>query len=428
MWVPIRRIGAVVAGNGLAFYDFLVYAFFASQIGKTFFPSTNASSSLLLSLATFGAGYMMRPLGGVIIGSLGDRMGRKPAMLVSFGLLGAAILGLVITPSYASIGIAAPILVLALRLIQGFAIGGDVGPTTAYLVEAAPAASRGLYASLQGASVNFAVCCAGLVGLVLSSTLTEEELTVWGWRIAFLIGLVIVPVGWIARKKMDETLPATRIARTPTTASTMASTMRTHWRLGVLGIMLFGSSTVASYIMGFMVTYSTSTLHMSSRVAFCAIVTTGLFGMAFRPLSGWLSDRRGRKPVMIFGAMALLAAIFPSFATIIAFHTAPALLGATAALSVLIALIDPPTLVAVTESLPQHVRSGGLGLTYAVTIAIFGGTTQFAVAWLLASTGNAFAPAWYMAAAVVLGLIGMVMMPETAPAKLNALALRRTIA
>lgn len=211
--LPIRRIGAVVAGNGLAFYDFLVYVFFASQIGRTFFPTTSASSSLLLSLATFGAGYMMRPLGGIVIGSLGDRIGRKPAMLVSFGLLGTAILGLAATPSYASIGIAAPIVVLALRLIQGFAIGGDVGPTTAYLVEVAPAGDRGLYASFQGASVNFAVACAGLVGLILSSILTAQQLTAWGWRIAFLIGLLIVPVGWIARKKVNETLPDSREER-----------------------------------------------------------------------------------------------------------------------------------------------------------------------------------------------------------------------
>lgn len=294
--LPIRRIGAVVAGNGLAFYDFLVYAFFASQIGRTFFPATSASSSLLLSLATFGAGYMMRPLGGIVIGSLGDRVGRKPAMLVSFGLLGVAILGLAATPAYASIGIAAPIVVLVLRLIQGFAIGGDVGPTTAYLVEVAPAAERGLYASLQGASVNFAVACAGLVGLILSSILTAQELTVWGWRIAFLIGLLIVPVGWIARNKVNETLPDSREDR----ASESASVIRQHWRTAVLGVLLFVSSTVASYIMGYMVTYSTSTLHMSSRIAFCAIVTTGLFGMALRPFSGWLSDRRGRKPVMIF--------------------------------------------------------------------------------------------------------------------------------
>jgi MFS family permease len=180
-----RQIAAVVVGNALEFYDFLTYAFFAVHIGNAFFPSRNPSSSLLLSLATFGAGFLMRPVGGLVIGRMGDRVGRKPAMLLSFSCMGIAMSGLALTPSYASIGITAPILVIAFRLLQGFALGGEVGPTTAYLMESAPVGRRGLYASLQYSTQGLAVMTAGLIGVLLARVLDPEALDVWGWRVAF---------------------------------------------------------------------------------------------------------------------------------------------------------------------------------------------------------------------------------------------------
>src|ERR1700692_3897599 len=179
-YLPLRSVLAVGVGNALEFFDFLTFSFFAIPIGHCFFPQSLTAHGLLYSLATFGVGFLPRPLGAVVIGIYGDRTGRKPAMVLSFALMGAAILGLVLTPSYAQIGIAAPILLVIFRLVQGFALGGEVGPSTAFLVEASPPLRRGLYLALQYATQDFAVLVAGLVGFVLSSVLTPTDLQSWG--------------------------------------------------------------------------------------------------------------------------------------------------------------------------------------------------------------------------------------------------------
>ena len=190
------HILAVVTGNALEFYDFVTYSFFAVYIGRTFFPESLTRYSLLASLATFGVGFVMRPVGAFVIGRMGDRIGRKPAMLLSFSLMGIGIAGLALTPSYARIGLAAPVLVVIFRLVQGFALGGEVGPTTAFLIEAAPPERRGLYASLQYTTQDFAVLVAGLVGLGLANTLSEQALQDWGWRAALLVASRLCHLAW----------------------------------------------------------------------------------------------------------------------------------------------------------------------------------------------------------------------------------------
>src|SRR5580700_1163578 len=184
--LPIRQLAAVVAGNALQFYDFLTYSFFSIQIGHTFFPQQSGDTRLLLAVLVFGVGFLTRPLGAFVIGRWGDRVGRKPAMVLSFALMGIAITGLALTPSYTAIGMAAPILFVFFRLVQGFALGGEVGPTTAYLLEAAPPLKRGFYASLQFGTQDLSVLFAGIVGYVLANTLSPAALGDWGWRIAFL--------------------------------------------------------------------------------------------------------------------------------------------------------------------------------------------------------------------------------------------------
>ena len=191
--LTIPQLGAVVAGNALEFYDFLTFSFFAVQIGKAFFPVADDTIRLLAALATFGVGFATRPLGGLLIGPLADRLGRKPAMLFCFALMGASIAGLALTPSYARIGIAAPILAVLFRLLQGLALGGEVGPTTAFLLEAAPVEKRGLYVSLQHGTQQVATLLSGLVGLTLANLLPDAALSDWGWRVAMLIGVMVVP-------------------------------------------------------------------------------------------------------------------------------------------------------------------------------------------------------------------------------------------
>jgi MFS family permease len=412
--VPMRQVAAVAVGNALEFYDFLTFAFFALQIGHTFFPAQSASSSLLLSLATFGAGFLTRPLGGYVIGRMGDRVGRKPAMMLSFGLMGIAIFGIALTPSYASIGIAAPVLLVLWRLLQGFALGGEVGPSTAFLLEIAPPGKRGLYSSLQSTSQNVAKLAAGVVGFLLTSFLGAQALDQWGWRIAFLVGAAIVPLGLVIRRSLPETLHASPISLPQSVAAAAAANPR-YTRIAVLGFIMLACATTQTYVQLYFTTYAQATLHMSASAAFAASIISNLCGAAVCPIAGALSDRFGRRPLMIAGTLLLGAGTLPAFFIVNQLRTPAALYVVTALLAMVSAAFQPTILTAITEALPRNVRSGALGLVYALAITIFGGSTQFIIAWLTGVTGNPLSPGWYMAASALIGFGAMVMMRETAP-------------
>ena len=407
-----RQIGAVVLGNGLEFYDFLTFSFFAAQIGRTFFPSTDPQSSLLMSLATFGAGFLTRPVGAICIGWLADRTGRKPAMLLSFLLMGLGIVGMACTPAYREIGVAAPLLVLFWRLVQGFALGGDVGPTTAMLVEGVPAHRRGMFGSLQNGSQFVAVCAAGLVGFVLSNHMDAKGLDDWGWRAAFLIGACVVPIGFLVRRALPETLHATTEdeATSPQPAAT---------RLIVLGLVMLISGTVMTYVLNNLSVYASQTLHLSTQQAFFTTMLRGACCAVACVFSGWLSDRVGRRAIMIPASFFMAVASVPLFWAMVHFHNALVLNLATVAMAIATGMSFPPVLTALTEGLPRRVRAGTVAIVYAFAISVFGGSTQFVVTWLTGLTGNPLTPGWYMAGAAVLGLAAMAMLPETAPCKLN---------
>jgi MFS family permease len=409
-----KQVLAVVAGNAIEFYDFVTYAFFAVQIGRTFFPSDTPGASLLASLATFGAGFLTRPLGAIVIGRYGDRHGRKPAMLWSFGLMGIAVIGLPLTPSYASIGVLAPILVVAFRLLQGFALGGEVGPSTAFMMESAPLHRRGLYISLQSMSADGAVMIAGLIGVLLASVLSPAALESWGWRVALLAGAGIIPFGLAMRRRLMETL------HLPQSADDGPVAPGGYARIIAAGLAMLAAATTANYVLDYMTTYASATLGMPVRLALGATVVVGLCGVICDPISGWLSDRIGRKPVMIVPWCCLLVSIFPAFHLLGAMRTGVVLYATTALLAVASTLSTATVLVAITEALPRRVRSGGLAIMYALSISVFGGSTQFIVAWLTRVTGNPMTPAWYLIGGVTLGLIAILSMPETAPVKTGA--------
>ncbi|TPG43105.1 MFS transporter [Sphingomonas koreensis] len=400
-----RQIAAVVAGNGLEFYDFLTYAFFATQIGSALFPGS-ADNKLLLSLATFGVGFVTRPLGGVIIGRIADRKGRKPAMILSFALMGVAIVGLALTPSYAAIGMAAPVMAVIFRMLQGFALGGEVGPNTAFLVEAAPPGRRALYVSLQYATQDMAVLASGTIGLILSSTLTPAALGEWGWRLAFLIGATIVPFGLWVRRSLAETLVA-EADQIETGAGG-----RSVLAIAIAGLLLLMGGTIGNYTLDYMTTFAQNSLHMAVNTAFGATVVLGVTSVIADLISGWLADRYGRKRTLVVPWLLLFVLSIPAFLVIVHFRTGTALLSMTALLSILLALAMCPALTLFTESLPARVRAGAMGTVYALSIAIFGGSAQLVEQALIKWTGNPMAPAFYMTAALGVGVIGILILKE----------------
>jgi MFS family permease len=398
-----RHVVAVVAGTALEFYDFLTYAFFAVQIGKALFPD-GQSHGLLPALATFGAGFLMRPVGAAVIGRIADKAGRKPAMLLSFGLMGLSVLGLALIPPYAVIGMAAPILAVICRLVQGFALGGEVGPSTAFLLEAAPAGRRTRYVAFQYVGQQTAVLVSGLVGLLLSSLLTAGQLDAWGWRAAFVVGAIIVPFALILRRELAETLPERREARA-------ASAVRLDRRmagLAVLGLLILAGGTTVTYVLNYLNTYATTTLRMAAKAGFTAVAVKGLAGIVFNVIGASIADRYGKRWVMILPWMFLLVVILPGFAWVSEQRTTTALLLLTFALASASALSSPVAFAWLTEALPPQTRAGSLGLIYAFAISVFGGSTQYMAAWLTRATGSPLAPAWYMMAGVAVGLTAMI--------------------
>lgn len=402
------QIAGVVVGNGLEFYDFLTYSFFAAQIGRTLFPQ-EGGYGLVFSLATFGVGFLTRPLGGLIIGRIADRKGRKPAMLLSFTCMGIALIGLALTPSYAAIGLFAPALAVIFRMLQGFALGGEVGPNTAFLLEAAPAGRRGLYVSFQYATQDAAVLLSGCVGLLLSSLLSPGQLDAWGWRAAFLLGAVIVPFGLAMRRTLAETLvPHERPEST-------RATRRSYLIVALAGLLLLAAGTISNYTLDYLTTYAQDTLGMEVRTAFGATVVLGLTSIVMDLAAGWLADRYGRKRVLLAPWIVLILIAVPAFGVIAEFRSATALLTMTALLSLLLAGTAVPTLILFTEALPAHIRAGSIGIVYALSISIFGGSAQLVEHQLIRWTGSPVAPAWYMTGALLVGLIGVFMIREQKP-------------
>jgi MHS family citrate/tricarballylate:H+ symporter-like MFS transporter len=404
--LPLTRsqVASVTAGNALEFYDFVTYTFFATQIGRALFPG-DESNKLLLSLATFGVGFLTRPLGGLLIGRMADRRGRKPAMILSFSIMGLAMTGLALTPSYAAIGMAAPIIAVLFRLMQGFALGGEVGPNIAYLMEAAPRNRQGFYISLNFASADFAVLVAGLVGFGLSSVLTANQLESWGWRAAFLLGAAIVPLGLRLRRTLVETLPS------EASEDVASANGKPLILLAAAGLFIITGATVSNYTLDYLTTYAQSTLHMPVPTAFAATVILGVIGVAGDLAGGLLSDRFGAKRVLILPWLLLIASAVPVFYVLDQHRTALALLASTAVLTIFHILGSSPGTIHFAEALPARARAGSIGIVYALAIAIFGGTTHLVETMLIRWTGNPTAPGWYMMMFVMFALVGALIIP-----------------
>ncbi|MGF6394697.1 MFS transporter [Pseudomonas plecoglossicida] len=405
-----KSVAAAVAGNALEFYDFVIYAYFAIYIGKAFFPISGEFGSLMAAAATFGVGFLARPLGGVLIGAFADKAGRKPAMILTAALITLGTVGVAITPSYETIGIAAPIFVVVCRLLQGLALGGELGPATSLLIEAAPAGRRGFYASWQVASQGLAVAVGGLLGVLLSLSLSAEQLGSWGWRVPFLVSLVLIPLVVYMRKSLPETHEG---EKDRSGSAIVVEVLRHHKKTLLIGVMLFSSIAVASQIGNYMVSYAVQVLKLPAAVAQSSVLIGGLVTFVFSLIGGYLSDHYGRRVTNILPRVALAILIVPLFLWLTGSPSLVTLLTVNAVIAALTAMFGAAGIVQVPELLPIAIRSTGLSIAYAFGAAIFGGSTQFVVTWLIAATGSAMAPAWYLVGISVLSLVAMRMVPES---------------
>jgi MFS family permease len=406
------HIAAAVLGNALEVYDFTTYAYFAVLIGRAFFPQTDDFHRLLASLATFWVGFFARPIGAIIIGAYADRHGRRPALMLTFGLMGAGVLLLALTPPYAAIGAAAPVLVVIARLIQGFALGGEIGPATAFLVEIAPPEQRGFYGGWQSASQGIATLTSGIIGVTVSSLLSANAMQSWGWRVPFLIGAAILPLGLAIRRSLPET-HANREAEIP--AQEVYGLLRDSRLIIFLNFLIIAGTTIPFYVLAYMTTFAQTTLHMTTTSGLAATAVLGLTNLIFSLIGGLWSDRVGRKLAMILPRLVLVAVVYPTYLALVREPTTAMLLAATAFLAMLHQTSSSVGITVITENLPKPIRGLASSAAYAFAVAIFGGSTQFVVTWLIGTTGDKLAPAWYLALSTLVAVAAMVAMPETSP-------------
>lgn len=399
-----RAVVATSIGNALEWFDLVVYGFFAVVIAKLFFPAGNDTVSLLLTLGTFGVSFFMRPLGAIVIGAYADRAGRKAALTLSILLmmLGTAII--VVLPTYGTIGIAAPLILVLARLMQGFSAGGEFGSATAFLAEHVPN-RRGFFASWQVASQGLTTVLAAVFGTVLTSSLAPDQLMSWGWRVPFVFGLLIGPIAYYIRSNVDET---PEFLAAETTTSPLRDTFADHKTrlLIAIGIVVLG--TVATYLVLFMPTYGVKQLGLPPSVAFSAVVLTGLIQMIGSPVVGHWSDRIGRTGLMLTSAALMLVLVYPAFAWLVARPSAATLIAVQIALGVMVTGYFAALPGLLSEIFPVATRTTGLSLAYNIAVTIFGGFGPFIIAWLIRATGEKVAPSFYLMFAALVSFVALV--------------------
>ncbi|MFM7761330.1 MAG: MFS transporter [Burkholderiaceae bacterium] len=400
-----RQIFAAVIGNALEWYDFVNYGFMTVIISRLFFPAESEYASLLIAMATFGVGFFMRPVGGVFIGLYADRRGRKAALQLIILLMTIATAMIAFAPTYAAIGIAAPAIMVLARLLQGAATGGEFASATAFLIESSPPERRGFFGSLQMVGQSIAALTGATAGMLVTQGLTPEQIDDWGWRLPFLFGLLIGPVGLWMRRHLSETEEFVAAAQDETQHLGLMAVLREHLRDVLVCFGLVVSATIMFYVvLIYMPTYAKTQLHIPLNEAFTAQVAGLIFLTVLIPLFGMLSDRIGRRAVLMLAAVLYLILTYPMMAWLLA---EPSLIRLTVMQIVLcsaIAVGFGAISTALAEQFPVRQRSTGLALAYNVAVMIFGGFAQLIVTWLIKETGSLLAPSFYVMFGASVGL------------------------
>ncbi|WP_426143646.1 MFS transporter [Pseudomonas sp. DWP3-1-2] len=401
---------AIVIGNGLVVYDFTVYSFSAVIIGKLFFPSDNPISSLLMSLLAFGIGFTMRPLGALVIGHLADRKGRKAGLNVSNFLMATGVALIAFMPTYESIGVTATLLIVIARLLQGFAVGGEIGVASTALMELAPNGRRCYLVSWRSASQAAAALAGALIGAATTSFLTPEQLLAWGWRIPFILGLLIAPVSWVIRRNMIETVQ-------PVKQRPLLTTFLKAYRSPLFfGILLVATPTASIYLMVlYMPTYLVRTLGMSPTISLLSACLSSVMLFIAVPLFGRIADRyRRRKPIQYVTMLASILLVYPVFHVLTHGVSEWVSLLLIAGYSVVALGSNSVTTVMVMESFPRHHRAMGMSIVYSFGVTLFGAFSPFLVTLLIDATHNPMAPVGYLLGAMLISLFALVKFPSGA--------------
>jgi len=404
---------AATVGNVLEWFDFLVYGFFAVTIAEVFFPVGDPTVSLLITFGTFGLAYVVRPLGAVIVGTYTDRAGRKAGLTLSIGLMMIGTTLMVITPGYATIGIAAPVIITIARLLQGFSVGGEFGSAVAFLVEHA-GPRRGYSASWQWATIGMTSIIASLFGLVLTTELSHQQLADWGWRIPYVFGLLVGPAGLYIRSRMPETpefLEAEKPQRVP-----IGDLLRTR---PVSALLAFGAAVISNssyYLLLYIPTYGVKTLHLPAYTGFAATLVGGIILAIFSVVAGHWSDKtRPRSRIMLITAWLFLLAAYPTFWLMDAYPSLATAIFAVGLLNLIKAGYSGVLPSVLSEQFPVETRAVGVAFTFSLSVTIFGGFAPFVATWLIAETGDPLSPSYYLMATALISIIALMVIKRRPP-------------
>ena len=402
-----KSIAIVSSGNFLEMYDFMVFGYYAQAISRAFFPGDNDVTKLLLTFLTFGAGFLMRPIGAVLLGAYIDKHGRRQGLILTLGLMALGTLAIAITPTYAQIGIAAPFIVLAGRLVQGLSAGVELGGVSVYLSEIAPPKKKGFYVSWQSASQQLAVVFAALIGLVLNATLGKEAMGDWGWRIPFIIGCVMIPFLLLIRRLLEES-PAFLAQPERPHLHEVVRQLCANWFLVLRGVGMVMMTTVFFYLItAYTPTFGQKELKLTAVEAFLATLCVGVSNFIILPLSGALSDKIGRKPILISAALVGLVSCYPALHWLVADPSFEAFLAVLMLFSAIYGVYNGAMVVFLTEVMPARVRTTAFSLSYSLAAGLLGGFTPFIATALIDKTQDKAIPGLWLCLAAAVGLVSV---------------------
>lgn len=410
-----RNVARAAAGNVLEMYDFTVYGFYASSIAEAVFPTGNDFVSLILSFATFGVGFLMRPLGAIVLGGYMDRRGRRAGLLLSLAIMSVGVILIAVVPTYASIGLASPILVVLARLLQGFSAGAESSGVSVYLAEIATPGRRGFFVSWQSAGQQISVFTAALVGIGLSLTLSSAQIDAWGWRIPFLIGSLVLPaVFWIRRSLPESESFAERTSVEVPTLRSVYRSLLTSWQIVLTAISLVTLTSVMFYLItAYTPSFGERELGLSSLSSFVVAGLVGVSNFVWIPLAGWLSDRIGRTPLLVGSSLLVAVTAYPLMLWLVAGPSFGRMLAVLLVFSLFYGAYQGAMVVTLTELMPADVRATGFAVAYSLAQAIFGGfTPTICTALINATGGNGTMPGVWLAASALISLVGAVIVTK----------------